>query len=113
MEIPAATLDRTVTPSSTNPMGVKGIGEAGTIPAPPAVLNAVADALAPLGVTGLQMPVSPQRVWRGIQDASGEEGGQARVPRSSTTRSAAPWAAPPPFSTDTGREPNCSPAAAP
>ena len=77
LEIPTATLDRTVTPSSTNSMGVKGIGEAGTIAAPPAVLNAVADALAPLGVTGLQMPVSPQRVWRAIQDASGEKGGQA------------------------------------
>ena len=77
MEIPSATLDRTVTPSSTNSMGVKGIGEAGTIAAPPAVLNAVADALAPLGVTNLQMPVSPQRVWRAIQDASGEKGGQA------------------------------------
>jgi carbon-monoxide dehydrogenase large subunit len=58
-------------------MGVKGIGEAGTIAAPPAVLNAVADALAPLGVTGLQMPVSPQRVWRAIQTASSQNGGQA------------------------------------
>ena len=77
MEIPSAILDRTVTPSSTNSMGVKGIGEAGTIAAPPAVLNAVADALAPLGVTDLQMPVSPQRVWQAIRNATGRNGGGA------------------------------------
>ncbi|MEA2501077.1 MAG: aerobic carbon-monoxide dehydrogenase large subunit [Actinomycetota bacterium] len=77
MEIPVATLDRTVTPSSTNSMGVKGIGEAGTIAAPPAVLNAVADALSPLGVTDLQMPVSPQRVWHAIKNATGRNGGPA------------------------------------
>jgi len=77
VEIPVATLDRTVTPSSTNSMGVKGIGEAGTIAAPPAVLNAVADALSPLGVTDLQMPVSPQRVWHAIKNATGRNGGPA------------------------------------
>jgi carbon-monoxide dehydrogenase large subunit len=70
-ELPSFTLDRTVTPSTTNPMGVKGIGEAGTIASPPAVVNAVIDALAPLGVTHIDMPVSPERVWRAIQEAKG------------------------------------------
>jgi carbon-monoxide dehydrogenase large subunit len=77
VEIPSAVMDRTTTPSSTNSMGVKGVGEAGTIAAPPAVLNAVIDALTPLGVTQLDMPVSPERVWRAIQAAAGQKGGQA------------------------------------
>ena len=77
VEIPSVTMDRTVTPSSTNAMGVKGVGETGTIAAPPAVLNAVLDALAPLGVTQLDMPVSPERIWRAIQAAAGQEGAQA------------------------------------
>jgi carbon-monoxide dehydrogenase large subunit len=71
MEIPAMTLDRTETPSTTNPLGVKGIGEAGTIASPPAVLNAVVDAVSHLGVTGIEKPASPERVWRAIRDAKG------------------------------------------
>jgi aerobic carbon-monoxide dehydrogenase large subunit len=59
----------TVTPSPTNPMGVKGVGEAGTIASTPAVMNAIVDALAPIGVTDLDMPASPQRVWGAIQNA--------------------------------------------
>jgi len=70
-ELPAFTLDRTVTPSPTNPMGVKGIGEAGTIASPPAVVNAVADALRPLGVEFIDLPVSAERVWQAIQAAGG------------------------------------------
>jgi aerobic carbon-monoxide dehydrogenase large subunit len=70
-ELPSFQTDRTVTPSSTNPMGVKGVGEAGTIAAPPAVVNAVIDALQPLGVTHIEMPVTPERVWRAIRDARG------------------------------------------
>jgi carbon-monoxide dehydrogenase large subunit len=70
-ELPSFTTDRTVTPSSTNPMGVKGVGEAATIGAPPAVVNAVIDALQPLGVTHIEMPVTPERVWRAIQEAKG------------------------------------------
>jgi carbon-monoxide dehydrogenase large subunit len=58
----------TVTPSPHHPLGVKGIGEAGTIASTAAVYNAVIDALAPLGVTGLQMPLTPERVWRAIQE---------------------------------------------
>jgi carbon-monoxide dehydrogenase large subunit len=70
-ELPSFTLDSTVTPSTTNPLGVKGIGEAGTIAAPPAVVNAVIDALAPLGVTDIEMPTTPERVFNAIQRAKG------------------------------------------
>src|SRR5205807_1785182 len=68
-EVPSFTLGHTVTPSPTNPMGVKGVGEAGTIASTPAVMNAVLDALAPLGVTALDMPASPQRVWEAMERA--------------------------------------------
>jgi carbon-monoxide dehydrogenase large subunit len=77
VEIPSPVLDRTVTPSTTNSLGVKGIGEAGTIASPPAVVNAVIDAVAHLGVTHIDKPASPERVWRAIQDARGERGGVA------------------------------------
>jgi carbon-monoxide dehydrogenase large subunit len=73
-ELPSFTLGHTVTPSPTNPMGVKGVGEAGTIASTPAVMNAVVDALAPLGVTDLDMPASPQRVWGAIQQAKESRG---------------------------------------
>ena len=59
------------TPTEVNPLGAKGIGESGTIGATPAVLNAVVDALAPLGVRHLDMPATPQRVWRAIRAAAG------------------------------------------
>lgn len=59
----------TVTPSPFNPLGVKGVGEAGTTGGPPAVVNAVLDGLAPLGITHLDMPLTPQRIWQAIQEA--------------------------------------------
>ena len=62
---------RIETPSPRNPLGVKGIGEAGTIAAPPAILNAVVDALRPLGIDNIDMPLTPERVWRAIQSADG------------------------------------------
>lgn len=68
-ELPSFELDHTVTPSPTNPMGVKGVGEAGTIAAPPAVINAVVDALSHLGVTNVGRPATPERVWNAIQEA--------------------------------------------
>ncbi len=68
-DLPNFELDQTVTPSPTNPMGVKGIGESGAIGSSPAVLNAVIDAVAHLGVTHIDMPATPERVWRAIQDA--------------------------------------------
>jgi aerobic carbon-monoxide dehydrogenase large subunit len=68
-ELPSFTLGTTVTPSPSNPMGVKGIGEAGTIASAPALVNAIVDALAPLGVTGIEMPCTPERVWSAVQQA--------------------------------------------
>jgi carbon-monoxide dehydrogenase large subunit len=56
-------------PCKTNPLGVKGIGESGTIGAPPTVINAVIDALSPLGVDRLDMPATPLRVWQAISRA--------------------------------------------
>ena len=60
-------LDRTETPSPVNPLGVKGVGEAGTIGATPAIVGAVVDALAPFGVKHLDMPIKPENVWRIIR----------------------------------------------
>ncbi len=68
-EMPVPTLDRTVTPSPTNSLGVKGIGEAGTIAASAAVINAVCDALGPLGIHHVDMPASPDRIWQLMQEA--------------------------------------------
>ncbi len=68
-ELPSYELDRTVTPSPTNPLGVKGVGETGTIASTPAVINAVVDALSHLGVTDIDMPATPERVWRALQEA--------------------------------------------
>ncbi|GAC1315218.1 MAG: molybdopterin-dependent oxidoreductase [Acidimicrobiales bacterium] len=70
-EFPNFTLDHTVTPSPTNPMGVKGIGEAGTIAATPAVMNAVIDALSPFGIRDVDMPAMPFRVWKAIEASGG------------------------------------------
>lgn len=70
-EVPAITTGSHVTPSTTNELGIKGVGETGTIASPPAVLNAVVDALAPLGVTEIERPASPENVWRAIQQAKG------------------------------------------
>jgi aerobic carbon-monoxide dehydrogenase large subunit len=62
--LPSFELERTVTPCPHNPLGVKGVGEAGTIASPAAVTNAVVDALAPYGVRHLDMPLTPEKVWR-------------------------------------------------
>jgi aerobic carbon-monoxide dehydrogenase large subunit len=70
-EIPTFETDRTETPSPVNSLGVKGVGEAGTIGATPAITGAVFDALAPLGVTDIPMPLTPMRVWEAIQQANG------------------------------------------
>jgi len=69
-EVPSFETDRTETPSPVNSLGVKGIGEAGTIGATPAILNAVVDALRPLGVNYMDMPLTPVRVWNAIQEAA-------------------------------------------
>jgi carbon-monoxide dehydrogenase large subunit len=69
--LPSFELDETVTPSPVNPIGVKGVGEAGCIASTAAVANAVNDALAPLGIGHLDMPYTGQKVWRAIQSAKG------------------------------------------
>jgi carbon-monoxide dehydrogenase large subunit len=73
-DVPTLTTGSTVTPSPSNPLGVKGIGEAGAIGSTPAVINAIVDALAHLGVTDVVMPASPNRVWETIQAARAEGG---------------------------------------
>ncbi|HUC33796.1 MAG TPA: xanthine dehydrogenase family protein molybdopterin-binding subunit [Ilumatobacteraceae bacterium] len=73
-DVPSLTLGHTVTPSPTNQLGVKGIGEAGTIGAAPAVINAIVDALSDLGVHDVPMPASPKNVWAAIQAANPENG---------------------------------------
>jgi carbon-monoxide dehydrogenase large subunit len=70
-EMPPLTIDSTVTPSPTNELGVKGIGEAGTIASSAAVINAIVDALAPFGIKHVDMPASPDRLWKQIQEAKG------------------------------------------
>jgi carbon-monoxide dehydrogenase large subunit len=65
--VPSYELGRTVTPSPVNPMGAKGAGEAGTIAATPAVANAVVDAVKHLGIKHIDMPHTPERVWRAMQ----------------------------------------------
>jgi carbon-monoxide dehydrogenase large subunit len=68
-EVPSYELAKTETRSPTNPLGVKGVGETGTIAAAPAVINGIVDALKHLGVTDVQMPATPERVWRAIEEA--------------------------------------------
>jgi carbon-monoxide dehydrogenase large subunit len=68
-DMPLPILDKTVTPSPRNPLGAKGVGEGGCIAVPPAIVNAVMDALAPFGVTTLDMPVTPEKVRRALANA--------------------------------------------
>jgi carbon-monoxide dehydrogenase large subunit len=70
-DVPFFEVDSHEVPTSVNPLGAKGVGEAGTVGALPALVNAVNDALAPLGVRHLDMPMTPERVWRAIQEAKG------------------------------------------
>ena len=69
-DIPEYIFGHTVTPTPVNPLGIKGVGEAGTIGATPAIANAVLDALAPLGVTHLDLPMTPERVWQAMKTAA-------------------------------------------
>ncbi|MEW6475720.1 MAG: xanthine dehydrogenase family protein molybdopterin-binding subunit [Actinomycetota bacterium] len=75
-EVPSLETYAVETPSPLNPLGAKGIGEAGAVGMPPAVVNAVLDALAPLGVRDIPMPLTPERVWRAIADAENEQAGR-------------------------------------
>jgi carbon-monoxide dehydrogenase large subunit len=79
-EFPEFELGRTITPSPTNELGVKGIGEAGTIASSAAIINAICDALSPLGIKHVDMPASPDRLWKQMQNARGtsHDGKEAR-----------------------------------
>ncbi|GGO74255.1 xanthine dehydrogenase family protein molybdopterin-binding subunit [Nonomuraea cavernae] len=66
-DLPTFVTDRTETPATSNPLGVKGVGEAGTIASTPAVVNAIVDALRPRGIHDVQMPCTPERVWRALE----------------------------------------------
>ena len=76
-DLPAIEFAYNVVPCRTNPLGVKGAGEAGAIGAPPALVNAVVDALAELGIEHLDMPLTPERVWAAIRTASRQESGMS------------------------------------
>jgi carbon-monoxide dehydrogenase large subunit len=69
-QIPRMRVSFLVTPSPTNPLGVKGIGEAGCVAAPPVIVSAVCDALSPFGVEHIDMPLTPPKVWRAIRAAN-------------------------------------------
>jgi aerobic carbon-monoxide dehydrogenase large subunit len=78
-DIPPYQLGSTVTKSPSNPMGIKGVGEAGTIGATPAIANAVLDALYPLGVRHLDLPLTPEKIWSAIHRGEDDRGGP-RIP---------------------------------
>ena len=69
METPAWEVAKTVTPSPHHPIGAKGVGESATVGAPPAIANAVVDALWHLGVRNIDIPITPQKVWKILRDA--------------------------------------------
>ena len=71
---PPFEVSRTETPTPVNPLGVKGAGETGTIASTPAVVNAVVDALSPLGIAHIDMPLTPERVWRAMREAGNGRG---------------------------------------
>ena len=68
--LPRVTVDFSPVPSTTNPLGAKGVGEGGTVASTPTVMNAILDALAPLGVTDLPMPATPERIWHAMREAT-------------------------------------------
>ena len=70
-DVPFIDFENVVTPSERNPLGIKGCGEAGATGSPPALINAIVDALAPYGVRHIDMPATAERVWRAIRDAEG------------------------------------------
>jgi aerobic carbon-monoxide dehydrogenase large subunit len=77
-DLPSFTTDRTETPATSNPLGAKGVGEAGTIASTPAVVNAVIDAVRQFGVNDIEMPLTPMRVWHAIQHGTTDAGGPGR-----------------------------------
>jgi len=70
--LPAIAIDFSPVPSTTNPLGAKGAGEGGTVASTPAIMNAILDALAPVGITEVSMPATPERIWRAMRDRAVE-----------------------------------------
>jgi len=87
LDLPYFHTDRTTTAATSNPLGVKGVGEAGTIASTPAVVNAVLDAVRHKGVTDILMPMTPERVWRAIHEGSdgGERAAEGSIAYSATS----------------------------
>jgi len=77
-DLPRLSIGHTVTPSPINPLGIKGVGEAGTIGSVPAIANAVMDALAPLGIRHIDLPLTPLRVWNALAGRNEEIGGDRK-----------------------------------
>jgi aerobic carbon-monoxide dehydrogenase large subunit len=80
-DFPAFVSELVEIPAKTNPLGVKGIGESGTIGAPPTIVNAVLDALSSLGVEHIDMPLTPSRVWNSIRAAKHPNNDRDQVPK--------------------------------
>jgi carbon-monoxide dehydrogenase large subunit len=76
-DLPLIETGATVTPSPVNPLGVKGVGEAGTIAATPVIVNAVMDALSGLGVRHIDMPLRPEKIWQAVRGGNGGPPAQA------------------------------------
>jgi carbon-monoxide dehydrogenase large subunit len=89
-DIPEYIMGSTCTPSPSNPLGVKGVGEAGTIGSTPAIVNAVVDALSPLGLRHLDLPLTPERVWRAIRERKGGSKSSDKASRHSAPKVPAP-----------------------
>jgi carbon-monoxide dehydrogenase large subunit len=92
-DLPHFDTGRTETPATSNPLGVKGVGEAGTIASTPAVINAVVDALRPFGVDDIDMPATPERVWRALQGSHRERASAGTVAYGGTSTGATAGAA--------------------
>jgi carbon-monoxide dehydrogenase large subunit len=84
-DLPAFETGHTEIPTTVNPLGVRGVGEGATIGATPAVVNAVLDALAPLGVDDIPLPMTPMQVWRAIKQA--QDGGSVEATHQESDRS--------------------------
>ncbi|WP_326819998.1 xanthine dehydrogenase family protein molybdopterin-binding subunit [Streptosporangium sp. NBC_01756] len=93
-DLPDFTTDRTETPATSNPLGVKGVGEAGTIASTPAVVNAIVDALRPYGVRDVRMPCTPERIWRVLAEAGPAAPGPGGSTASASTSTSGPAPAP-------------------
>ena len=86
-DLPDIEVELIEVPCETNPLGVKGAGEAGAVGSPPAMMNALVDALADAGVTHIDMPATPERVWRALEAAGGRRKTGFRQDRRATDAS--------------------------